>query len=291
MIPKEILQKVRQIQITSSRMVTDIFAGQYQSVFKGRGMEFDEVAEYQPGDEIRTIDWNRTARMGHPFVKRYVEERELTVMLMVDASASLDFGSGKKPKKEWVAELAGLIAFSAITNNDKVGLIVFTDEVELFIPPKKGKRHVLRVIRELLYFEPKKHATDLSVALKYLDQVTTRRTVSFLISDFQATGYQKDLRITNKRHDVIALAVVDPREESIPPIGLLELEDGETGESLLIDTTSSMIQKKYPQLKSEQKEALAKEFRSINVDHVFIETGESYVGPLVKFFRMRERRH
>lgn len=291
MIPKEILKKVRRIQITSSRMVTDIFAGQYQSVFKGRGIEFDEIAEYQPGDDIRTIDWNRTARTGHPFVKRYVEEREMTVMLLVDASGSLEFGSEKKFKKEWVAELAALLAFSAITNNDKVGLIVFTNEIELFIPPKKGKRHVLRVIRELLYFKPQKKQTDLSVALKYLDQITTRRTVSFLISDFQADGFEKDLRIANKRHDIIALAVIDPKEMALPPVGFLELEDNETGETLLVDTASHSFQKRYPKNQQQRLDELKKQFRSINVDHVFIETGESYIGPLVQFFRMRERRN
>ena len=215
MIPREVLQKVRRIQITTSRVVSDLFAGQYHSVFKGRGMEFDEVREYQAGDEIHTIDWNRTARMGHPFVKRYVEERELTVMLLVDASASLQFGSVEKFKKEWVAELGALLAFSAITNNDKVGLIVFTNEVELYVAPKKGTRHVLRVIRELLYFKPKKKGTNLSAALKYLDQVTTRRTVTFLISDFLTEGFDQDLRVANKRHDVVAITVVIERKRRV----------------------------------------------------------------------------
>ena len=291
MIPKEILQKVRRIQITSSRMVTDIFAGQYHSVFKGRGIEFDQIAQYQPGDDIRTIDWKRTARTGNPFVKRYVEERELTVMLLVDASASLEFGSVQKLKKEWVAELSALLAFSAITNNDKVGLIVFTDEIELFVPPKKGKRHVLRVIRELLYFEPKKKGTDLGVALRYLDQVTTRRTVSFLISDFQTEGFEKDLRMANKRHDVVALAVTDPKEMKIPSVGILELQDSETGETVLVDTGSALFQKQYPILQGKRWHQLKKQFQSMNVDHVLIETGESYITPLVQFFRMREKRH
>jgi len=290
MIPREVLQKVRRIQITTSRVVSDLFAGQYHSVFKGRGMEFDEVREYQAGDEIHTIDWNRTARMGHPFVKRYVEERELTVMLLVDASASLQFGSVEKFKKEWVAELGALLAFSAITNNDKVGLIVFTNEVELYVAPKKGKRHVLRVIRELLYFKPKKKGTNLSAALKYLDQVTTRRTVTFLISDFLTEGFDQDLRVANKRHDVVAITVVDPREKEIPEIGLLEMEDYESGERVVLDTSSRQFQERFPPQQREFLEDLSRRFRSMKVDSVVIETGESYITPLIKFFRMRERR-
>jgi len=290
MIPREVLQKVRRIQIMTSRVVSDLFAGQYHSVFKGRGMEFDEVREYQVGDEIRTIDWNRTARMGHPFVKRFVEERELTVMLLVDASASLQFGSVGKFKKEWVAELGALLAFSAITNNDNVGLIVFTNEVELYVAPKKGKRHVLRVIRELLYFKPKKKGTNLSVALKYLDQVTTRRTVTFLISDFMTDGFDQDLRVANKRHDVVALTIVDPREKEFPEIGLIEMEDNESGERVLLDTTSRQFQKRFPAQQTKFLEDLQRRFRSMKVDNVVIETGESYVTPLIQFFRMRERR-
>ena len=290
MIPREVLKKVRRIQITTSRVVSDLFAGQYHSVFKGRGMEFDEVREYQPGDEIRTIDWNRTARMGTPFVKRFVEERELTVMLVVDGSASLQFGSIEKFKREWVAELGALLAFSAITNNDKVGLIVFTDDVELYIPPKKGKRHVLRVIRELLFFKPKKKGTNLSAALKYLDQVTNRRTVTFLISDFITKGYEQDLRVANRRHDVIALTIVDPRERKMPKIGLLEFQDNETGERILLDTAHSAVRKKFKTEQIGRQEALQKQFRSMKVDSVLIEAGESYITPLIQFFRMRERR-
>jgi len=290
MIPREVLQKVRRIQITTSRVVSDLFAGQYHSVFKGRGMEFDEVREYQAGDEIHTIDWNRTARMGHPFVKRYVEERELTVMLLVDASASLQFGSVEKFKKEWVAELGALLAFSAITNNDKVGLIIFTNEVELYVAPKKGTRHVLRVIRELLYFKPKKKGTNLSAALKYLDQVTTRRTVTFLISDFLTEGFDQDLRVANKRHDMVAITVVDPREKEIPEIGLLEMEDYESGERVVLDTSSRQFQERFPPQQREFLEDLSRRFRSMKVDSVVIETGESYITPLIKFFRMRERR-
>lgn len=290
MIPREVLKKVRRIQITTSRVVTDLFAGQYHSVFKGRGMEFEEVRDYQPGDEIRTIDWNRTARMGAPFVKRFVEERELTVMLVVDGSASLQFGSVEKFKQEWVAELGALLAFSAISNNDKVGLIVFTDEVELFIPPKKGKTHVLRVIRELLFFKPKRKGTDLSAALKYLDQVTTRRTVTFLISDFISEGYEQDLRVANRRHDVIALTIVDPRERKIPKAGLLEFQDNETGERILIDTAAAAVRNKFKTDQAGRLNALQKQFRSMKIDSVLIEAGASYIKPLIQFFRMRERR-
>lgn len=290
MIPREILQKVRRLQITTSRVVADLMAGQYHSVFKGRGMEFDEVREYMPGDEIRTIDWNRTARMGHPFVKRYVEERELTVMLLVDASGSLRFGSRGKLKNEWVAEIGALLAFSAIKNNDKVGLIIFTDEVEKFVPPKKGTRHVLRVIRELLYFQPQGKGTNIPAALQYLDKVSTRRTVAFLISDFLTGNYEADLRVANKRHDLISIVVVDPREKEIPPIGFLELEDGETGEKILLDTASTAFQKRFRTQQGERLRNLEKQFQSMKVDQVMIEAGHDYVKPLVKFFRMREQR-
>lgn len=290
MIPREILQKVRRLQITTSRVVSDLMAGQYHSVFKGRGMEFDEVREYLPGDEIRTIDWNRTARMGHPFVKRYVEERELTVMLLVDASGSQHFGSREKLKTEWAAEIGALLAFSAITNNDKVGLIIFTDAVEKFVPPKKGKRHGLRVIRELLYFKPRGKGTNIAGALRYLDKVTTRRTVTFLISDFFAKNFEKDLKISSKRHDLVTMTLVDPREREIPPVGFLELEDAETGERRLLDTASRAIQMEFRRRQVERMRELEKKFRSLRVDNVVVEAGRDYVKPLMKFFRMREKR-
>lgn len=295
MIPREILKKVQQIQIRTSHMVTDALAGEYVSVFKGHGMEFEAVREYQPGDEIKSIDWNVTARMGHPYVKRFVEERELTVMLLVDLSESGDFGSVKQFKKEIAAELCALLAFSAIKNNDKVGLITFTDRIEKFVPPGKGKRHVLRVIRELLYSDTKKskfHSkhTDINVALEYLTTVAARRTVSFLVSDFIATEYEKALRIANKRHDIIAMTIVDPREQELPNVGFVELEDAESGEIMLVDTKDKNTRKLFKQINIKNMENRKRLFRSMNVDEITIMTNKSYVEPIMKFFRLREKR-
>jgi len=290
MIPKEILRKVQRIQITTRHMVTDVFAGEYESVFKGRGMEFDEVREYQPGDEIRTIDWNVTARMGHPYVKRFVEERELTVMLVVDASSSGKFGTVKQLKNELAAEICAVLAFAAIKNNDKVGLIIFTDRIEKFVPPKKGTTHVLRVIRELLYFQPQHRETNIAVALEYLSKVTTRRTVTFLVSDFMSAGYEKPLRIANKRHDIIAITITDPRELELPKIGFVELQDAETGEILLIDTTDANTRKAFNVLNTKQLRDREELFRSMEVDAIDVRTDRPYVEPIMRFFRMRERR-
>lgn len=290
MIPKEILDKVRRIHIYTSHMVNNVFAGEYESVFKGRGMEFDEVREYQPGDEVRTIDWNVTARMGHPYVKRFVEERELSVMLLVDISRSGWFGTINRTKTELAAELAAVLAFSAIRNKDKVGLILFTDKVEKFIPPRKGVRHVLRVIRELLYFKPVGHGTDITCALEYLNKVTIRRTVTFLISDFLTSGYQKALQIANKRHDIIAILIEDPREREFPPIGIVELEDLETAESILIDTRDRMLRDEYNRLTNKNKEEILSIFRKAGVDCIQVDTKKPYIEALMRFFRMRERR-
>jgi uncharacterized protein (DUF58 family) len=271
-------------------MVTDVFAGQYESVFKGRGMEFDEVREYQPGDEIRSIDWNVTARMGHPYVKKFIEERQLTVMILLDASASCGFGSGKRLKSELAAEISAVLAFAAVKNNDRVGLIIFTDRAEKFIPPRKGTTHVLRVIREALYFKPRGKGTDISGVLEYLDRVTTRRAVVFLISDFYARDYKRSLTISNKRHDVIALTITDPRELEIPNVGILELADAETGRTFMIDTSHPEIRKRYRERSreffSERREIL----RSSHVDHIDIATDRPYLDPMVQFFRMREGR-
>jgi uncharacterized protein (DUF58 family) len=289
-IPKEILKKIRRIQIYTGRAVNDILAGQYRSVFKGRGMEFSEVREYQAGDDVRFIDWNVTARMGRPFIKQFSEEREMTVMLLVDASGSGRFGSSEQTKNDIAAEIAALIAFSAIRNNDKVGLIIFTDRVEKFVAPKKGRSHVLRVIREILYFEPTGKKTDISSAVEYLMRITTRRTVSFLISDFIAEGYEKKLRAANCRHDLIALRIADPRELKLPNVGLVELEDPETGERIMVNTRSDSLRKKFEKLSARRREEQKKMFRSMNVDSVDIRTDSSYVEPLVRFFRMRERR-
>ncbi len=290
MIPKEILEKVRRIQIYTSHMVNNVFAGEYQSVFKGRGMEFDEVREYQPGDEVRSIDWNVTARMGHPYVKRFVEERELTVMLLVDMSASGSFGTVNRTKNELAAELGAVLAFSAIKNKDKVGLILFTDQVEKFIPPRKGNRHVLRVIRELLYFQPQGKGTDITCGLEYLSKVTRRKAVTFLVSDFLTADFQKALQIANKRHDVIAVRVADPRERQLAPVGMVELEDAENGERILVDTRNAHSRREYALLKKREEEETDNIFKQANVDCIKVSTDKPYIESLMKFFRLRARR-
>ena len=293
MIPREIFKKVRQIEIRTNREVTDVLGGQYHSVFKGRGMEFEEVREYLPGDEVRSIDWNVTARFGHPFIKKFREERELTVMLVVDVSASGQFGSVRRTKNELAAELAAVLAFSAIRNNDKVGLIMFTDRIEKFVPPKKGRRHVLRVVREILAFQPQGRGTDLQLALDYLNRVQPRRAVTFVVSDFQVTdeeSVRKKLRVASKRHDVIALSLRDPREEELPAIGLVELRDAETGERALVDTFNRKVREEFAAKARERLEALRRLLRSASVDQVEIRSNADYVPPLIQFFSMRERR-
>jgi uncharacterized protein (DUF58 family) len=290
MIPAELAKKIRYIQIFTSKAVNDSLAGEYESLFKGRGMEFQEVREYQIGDDIRTIDWNVTARTGDPYVKLFKEERELTVMFLVDLSASGAFGSTRQIKNEAAAEVCALLAFSAIKNNDKVGLIVFTDQVEMFIPPEKGTTHVLRLIRELLNFKPEKGKTDIVAGMDYLGRVLHKKSVVFLVSDFQSEGFEKQLRILGKRHDLIAVSITDPREVSMPNVGLIQLEDAETGEMVIIDTGSSSFRKRYEQLGGERLDGLKKLFRSMDIDHIDIRTGEDYVFDLVKFFRNRERR-
>ncbi|MFH1415494.1 MAG: DUF58 domain-containing protein [Elusimicrobiota bacterium] len=289
MITKELLKKVRRIQIYTSRLVNDSLAGEYHSSFKGRGIEFDEVREYQPGDEIRTIDWNVTARMGRPFIKKFVEERELTVMLLVDASSSGQFGSKGQLKSEFAAELCAVLAFSAIKNNDKVGLIIFTDEVEKYIPPKKGKKHVLHVISEVLSYEPRNKGTDINTALEFLSSVNKRRTVAFLVSDFIAKDYERALAIANKRHDVIALSVKDPRERDLPDIGIIELEDAETGEILLVDTSDPNIRKGLNVLTGKDISERDRNFRKLDVDVINVDTDRSYMDPLMRFFRARSK--
>ena len=290
MIPKEILKKVKQIQIRSSRLVNDVLAGEYVSVFKGRGMEFDEVREYQAGDDIRTIDWNVTARLGHPYIKRYTEERELTIMFLVDLSFSGEFGSMKQFKNEIATEICAVLAFSAVRNNDKVGLILFTDKIEKFVPPKKGKTHVLRVIREVLYFKPENKGTDISIALEYLLKVTKRKTVCFLLSDFITEGFERALRIANKRHDMVAVSITDPRELEIPNVGFVELEDAETGEITLIDTADRKMMERFNRFNVKNMEERAKLFRGMGVDLVDVRTDSSYIEPIMKFFRAREKR-
>lgn len=290
MISKDLAKKIRYIQITTSKAVNDVLAGEYHSVFKGRGMEFDEVREYQPGDEVRSIDWNVTARMGHPFIKRYREERELTVVFMVDLSASGTFGTTVKTKNEVAAEICALLAFSAIKNNDKVGLIVFTDQIELFIPPAKGTSHVLRLIRDLLTFQPRQTQTDIAGALDYLGRVIRRRCVAFVVSDFMGPEFRRPLGVVGRRHDLIAVSVTDPREVSMPNVGLVELEDAETGEIILIDTGSTSVRGRYESMGTERSAELADFFRSLGIDQVPIMTDRDYVKTLVAFFRRRERR-
>jgi uncharacterized protein (DUF58 family) len=290
MIPKEILKKVRRIEIATRGLVNDVFSGEYHSVFKGRGMEFSEVREYQIGDDIRTIDWNVTARYGHPYVKIFEEERELTVMLMVDASSSGEFGTFERMKGEIAIEICALLAFSAIKNNDKVGLIIFTDKVEKFVAPRKGKSHVLRVLRELLYFKPEDKKTDIGIALEYLSRVIRRRSVVFLVSDFLSKDYDQAMRIANKRHDIVAIHVVDPRELELPSVGYIELEDAETGEAVLLDTSDRHVRQLFANETSNSMTKREKLFKSMNVDSIDIRTDQSYIEPLIKFFRMRAKR-
>ncbi len=289
-IPRELLKKVKQIEISTRNIVNEVFSGEYHSVFKGRGMEFAEVREYQPGDDIRLIDWNVTARMGHPFVKIFQEERELTVMLLVDVSSSGSFGTTHQLKREVAAELSAVLAFSAIKNNDKVGLIIFSDRIEKFIPPRKGKSHVLRVIREILFYKPREASTNIGEALEFLSRVVKRKSTVFLISDFLAEDFKKALQIASKKHDLIAVSITDPREVVLPDAGLIELEDAETGQTIVIDTTSTEIRNQFHVNAVRQQEELKNLFQSIGVDHINILTDQSYVEPINRFFKMRAKR-
>jgi len=289
-IPKDLLKKIRRIQIRTSHMVNDVMAGQYHSAFKGRGMEFEEVRQYQIGDDVRTIDWNVSARYGEPFVKIFREERELTVMLLVDVSRSQEFGSAGQLKRELVAEVCATLAFSAITNNDKVGLILFSDHVEKFVPTKKGTGHVLRVIRELLYHEPVGTGTNVAAALEHLNRITTRRAVVFLVSDFQDTGYEHQLRVARRRHDLIPVAVNDRWETELPNVGMIELADAETGDTVLVDTSSRRIRRGYAVDAVVAADSRDQMFRRLDVEAIRVATGQSFVEPLMKFFRAREAR-
>ena len=284
---KEILQKIQRIEIFTNRLVNTVFAGEYESVFKGQGITFDEVREYQVGDEIRTIDWNVTARMGQAYIKKYVEERELVMMLVVDMSASTSFGSVAETKAEIAAEIAALLAFSAIKNNDKVGLICFTDTVEHFVAPRKGKRHVLRVVRDILHFQPQQSGTNIETALTFVDKVLKPHSVVFLISDFKDTGYEKQLRLSSKRHSLIAVTLQDRRELELPDVGLIELEDAETGETMIVDTRSEEARQLYTELNQRADAERRQIFRASQVDSILIRTDEPYVKPLIQFFRQR----
>jgi uncharacterized protein (DUF58 family) len=292
--PREILKKIRRIELKTRGAVAATFSGQYRSVFKGRGMNFEEVREYQPGDEVRTIDWNVTARLGEirgdAYVKKFTEERELTVMLIVDVSASGDFGSVNLSKRELAAEVACLLAFSAIRNNDKVGLILFSDRVEHVIPPKKGRRHTLRLIRDILFFEPKGRGTNPGEALSYLNRIVTRRSVAFLVSDFQAPDFSRELSVTSRRHDLIAVTIVDPKEEELPDVGWVTLEDAETGEQMEVNTSDRRVRVALAERVRAISAARLKEFRRKRIDTISLHTDENYVPALRTFFRNRERR-
>jgi len=289
-IYSNIIKKIRKIQIVTSRMVTNVFAGQYQSAFKGKGIEFGEVREYYPGDDIRFIDWNVTARTGRPHVKKFVEERELTVMFLLDISPSCCFGTVNYLKSQLAAELCSLLSFAAVKNNDKIGLILFTDRIEKFIPPQKGIRHVLRIVRDALYFKPEGKGTNISLALEYVNRVFKRRTVTFLLSDFYSSNFKNPLSIANKRHDIVAITINDPIEMKIPNLGMVNLWDAETGKSYLLDTSDSELRKEYDRNSHNLIEERKKLFRSINVDHIDIATDVPYLQNLIKFFGMRKRR-
>ncbi|MEN8189151.1 MAG: DUF58 domain-containing protein [Thermodesulfobacteriota bacterium] len=297
-ITREILKKVRRLEVRTNRLVNDTMAGSYHSVFKGRGMNFDEVREYVPGDEIRDIDWNVTARTGVPHIKKFTEERELTIMLLIDISGSGEFGSLENSKREMMAELGSVLAFSAVRNNDKVGLILFSDFVELFIPPKKGRSHILRVIREILFFQPQSRGTDLELALDFLNRVGKRRSVAFLLSDFCLPGnfdeslaaLQTKLRLTNRRHDLISMFIGDPREYSLPDVGWLTLEDAETGQQVELNTSDPLIRKRFNDEAAARKHKTHRTVRSAGVDLLDLSTDSSYIPALLSFFGTRKRR-
>jgi uncharacterized protein (DUF58 family) len=295
---KAIMSGMRQLEIRTRRMVNDSLAGAYHSVFKGRGMDFDEVREYSPGDEVRTIDWNVTARAGRPFVKKFTEERELTIFLLVDISASGNFGSGAASKRDLAAELASVLAFSAIRNSDKVGLLLYTDRVERYLPPKKGRRHVLRVVRDILYHTPEATGTDTVKALDVANRLLHRRAIVFLISDFETpkeptaarAELRRAMRRTNRRHDLVAVQVEDPREKELPNVGIVALEDAESGEVIELDTANSAVRKRFKELSSERGRQLVSDFRSEGIDTLQLQTDAPYMPALQRFFKTRERR-
>jgi uncharacterized protein (DUF58 family) len=295
---KALMNNMRKLEIRTRRMVNDSLAGAYHSVFKGRGMDFDDVREYSPGDEVRTIDWNVTARAGRTFVKKYTEERELTIFLVVDISASGNFGSAALSKRDLAAELASVLAFSAIRNSDKVGLLLYTDRVERYLPPKKGRRHVLRVVRDILYHVPQGRGTDSVKALDVINHVLHRRAIVFLISDFEAPGdpaavraaLRRAMRQTNRRHDLIAVHVEDPHEKELPNVGILALEDAETGEVIELDTASAAVRRRFKELAAERSRRLVSDFRSEGIDTLQLQTDTPYMALLQRFFKTRERK-
>ena len=287
----ELLHRIKAIQVKTNYLVNDIMAGEYVSAFKGRGMEFSEVREYQPGDDVRLIDWNVTARMNQPFIKEFKEERELTLMLLVDVSSSGGFGSHDKLKNEVSAEIASILAFAAIKNNDKIGLIVFSDKIEHTIPPKKGKAHIWNIIRTILNFKPEGKGTNISLPLEYLLNIQKRKATAFLISDFQDDGYEDALKLARQKHDLVAISITDPREEKLPDVGLIRLEDPESGDILLVDTHDKEMTQKYSQLFQEKKVKRKKFFQSIDIDTIEIQTNHSLTDPIIRYFKMREKKH
>ncbi len=289
-LPAEMMQRIRRIEIRARRLVANVFLGEYHSVFRGRGIEFSEVRQYEPGDDVRAIDWNVTARMGAPYIKQYIEERELCVMLVVDVSASSAFTTSAMTKRELAAEVAATLAFAAVANGDRVGLIAFSDRIELFLPPGKDRRHVLRIIRELLYLDPQGRGTDIAMALSYLARVTRRRSIVFLLSDFFDGGYEPQLRAAAIRHEVVALSLADPREESLPDVGLLEAADAETGARVLIDTSDAGVRATYAERARDMRDRRRKSFAAAGVEEVALRTDRPYVGPLLRAFRPRVRR-
>lgn len=289
-LPSDLLKKVRAIQIKTSHLVNDLMIGEYVSAFKGRGMEFSQVREYQPGDDVRLIDWNVTARMNQPFIKEFKEERELTQMLLVDVSSSGNFGSIGKSKNEIAAEIASILAFSAIRNNDKVGLIVFSDKIEHTIPPKKGKAHIWNIIRTILNFSPVGRKTSLELPLEYLLHIQKRKSVAFLISDFQAENYNKTLKLARQKHDIIAISIIDPREQILPDVGLVALKDAESGETLIVDTNDAdMVKKLKSRILAKQNER-KRFFSSIGIDIINIHTDQPLIEPIIRYFKLREKK-
>jgi len=288
--PREVFRKVRRLEIRTRRLVEESLAGSYHSVFKGRGMEFSEVREYVPGDDVRTIDWNVSARMGHPFVKKFTEERELTVVLVIDASGSEFFGTEPSTKMQISAEISALLAFSAIRNNDRVGLLLFTDRVELFLPPRKGREHALRVLREILTIRPQGSGTRIAQALEYMQRVVPKRAVIFLVSDLQDEGYERTLRVVSRKHDVVAISVSDPRESSLPNVGLISVQDPESGERGVIDAGNARVRQAYSDAARRRSKRFKENVRLTGVDLLELSTGESYEMPLVHFFHERARR-
>ena len=292
---REVIKKVRQIEVRTKRLVTDSLAGQYHSVFKGRGMNFDSVREYAPGDEVRTLDWNVTARAGQPFVKKFVEERELTLLLMVDVSGSGDFGSSDQSKRELAAEIASVLAFSAVKNSDKVGLLLFSDQIELYVPPRKGRRHVLRIVREVLSFEPAHRGTDISGALDFVNRILKRSAIVFLLSDFQTGGapsndLRRAMRQANQRHDLVAMPIEDARERFLPDLGIVAIEDAETGDLVELDTTNPLVRNRFAELAGQRADELRGALNAEAVDSLRLETGQPYVPELMAFFKNRSHK-